>query len=250
MPVPGTSSNASAGSAAEGALKPSLIKMWHGGPSGTPPDLVRPSPVGTHEYGQGIYLTNSAATAQRYARRSSAGALYEVVLRQPERWLQDTRLDVAYCEAFLGHRATLGMKPWRKIMADLSGWSDDAGTVAAPWFVNSCVDHQALGGAHGPALAQWLTEQGAGASLLRQSRTESWIVVFDARLVVLARKVSRVGSVLEDFPIVHPDACRSSSIKSVATEQARVERARSFIDRQSDERSTSSIAARPPCGAG
>jgi hypothetical protein len=183
-------------------------RFWHGGPVNKAPDQVRASPIGTHEYGQGIYLTSALSTALKYAR---GGALWEVEFRLPERgqWLQDRRLSRNDCLSFLKSRSRLRNRA--AVIKDVLNWtSTESGDIPAQWFVNSCVDHKALGGEHGPALAKWLVDLGIKASLLEQPGGEQWVILFDAALVCSAVKRSRSERALSDWKLLEPSGPAAS----------------------------------------
>lgn len=64
------------------------------------------------------------------------------------------------------------------------------GQLMACYLVNLCVNHEALAGDNGPALARWLTDNGVDASLESKSGAEEWLVVFNPRVILKSRKLT------------------------------------------------------------
>ena len=61
--------------------------------------------------------------------------------------------------------------------------------LSATYLLNLCVNHEALNGEHGQALAAFFTERGADADVISQSGDEEWIIIFNPAVVVRATAV-------------------------------------------------------------
>jgi hypothetical protein len=191
---------------------PDGYQFWHGAQGWEGSVDIRPSRPKSYEYGPGLYLTTQLRTAKQYGR--GAGCLIEMELAPTTRWLEDAHLEMADMEAFLKERSGLRRRP--AILADLHRCLDrmrerqpDLTTLPAPILVNLCVNHDALSGSHGPALARFLVDHGIDASYQNKSIEETWVVLFNPEVVT--RKVRhRVATVdpHADFPLLKVQQAR------------------------------------------
>jgi len=69
--------------------------------------------------------------------------------------------------------------------------------LTANVVVNLLVNHEALAGNSGPAVAEWLTELGVTADVNR-FHSEQWLIVFDPSIITRYRKVDP-KTVTSDF---------------------------------------------------
>jgi hypothetical protein len=109
------------------------------------------------------------------------------------RWLENVTLPLAELVGFVQNQR--GMRRKAEIIADLN-WSFDryaakhgGDKLPANHLLNLCVNHEALAGSHGRALASFFADNGIEASLQSQSGCEDWVVVFAPKKVILEREV-------------------------------------------------------------
>lgn len=139
---------------------------------------------GHAEHGPGIYLTTSWQTAKKYAK--GGGSVYRMELAPTTRWLQHTKIQTDKAVDFINSLSRIRNK--KDILASVLRLSRND-EIQAEYLVNAFVNADAASGQHGPALAEFLTRQGADASLVKQSG-EDWVVVFNPRKIVSTRKLT------------------------------------------------------------
>lgn len=156
------------------------IQLWHGGRRWEGGPEVRPPKEGRYECGPGIYLTNRYGRARGYAK--GGGVTQQVTLKEEVRWLEDValpRTDIESCA-----RTLPGMRNRKLVLDDLRRTADIfRETLHASYLVNLCVNHNAVPGKAGVALAKWLVEHGIDASLHPVNALESWVIVFNPEVI-------------------------------------------------------------------
>jgi hypothetical protein len=171
------------------------IVLFHGGHRWQGPPDLRPARKGTHEHGPGIYLTTSAATARKYAK--GGGSVMRMELDADLGWLEESKLTAQSMIWFLESRPRLRARD--AVVADVEACVRRMGTddLPAAVLVNLMVNHGAITGDHGPALARFLAERGIDASRVRQG-DEDWVVVFNPDKILFWTKV--YGGPTVDLP--------------------------------------------------
>lgn len=179
------------------AVETPPLVLWHGSQRWEGPPEIRVARKGQVEHGPGIYLTTSATTARKYAKGGGSVLRFEL---DPELgWLEESRLDAEAMVRFLEERPRLRRR--EAIVADVRRAAarmrrDD---LPAAVLVNLLVNHDALRGEHGPALAAYLVAHKIDASHVVQSG-EDWIVLFNPRKVRSWKRVP--GGSVDDAPRV------------------------------------------------
>lgn len=164
------------------------LKFWHGAQRWTGSPELRPSRPKCYECGPGIYLSNRNATARKYAKGGGQVVLIEldpsVVL------LEESHLSL---EEMLEGLASLPRVRRRKdieVGLRKSARRHPDNRLPADYLMNYCVNYESLGGASGPALAQWYASKGIDASVYSRARDEDWVVVFNPEKIVSSRVLS------------------------------------------------------------
>lgn len=181
-------------------LSPDTLKFWHGGRRFEGHPDLRPSRKGHYECGPGFYLSNRLATARKYAKGGGQTVLVELapdvgVLEQSCLPLDDQLDGLASLPRV---RARKDIEQGLRQSALRMGGKP----MPAEFLLNYCVNHEALGGDTGPALARWYASRGIDVSVHNPGTgQENWIVVFNPGKVVRARVV-KAGPAWEvgDFP--------------------------------------------------
>lgn len=177
-----------------------MITMWHGGRRWAGAPEVRSPKQGRYECGPGIYLTNRYERARKYAK--GGGVVQKVTLADGARWLEDTNLPVATLLDYVA--SARGMAHKASVREDLLRAERREGDrLPVSYLVNLCVNHEAVAGKAGAALADWLAEQGIDASRHSVNAEEDWIVVFNPKIIrrhVVVSASTVTGCV--DFPKV------------------------------------------------
>lgn len=165
-----------------------VLKFWHGSQRWDGHPQVGPSKKGRYEAGPGIYLTTHRNRAAGYAK--GAGSLVYVEASIELRLLEDARLTRQQMAEALA--ALPRLRNRKKIEADLDECAErhPDGRLFASYLVNLIVNHEALTGGAGPALARWLTEHGIDASRQSQSGNEDWLVVFNPDVLKTFKKLT------------------------------------------------------------
>lgn len=167
---------------------PPLV-LWHGSRAWEGKPEVRPSRKGRSEHGPGIYLTTSYQTATGYAK--GGGVVQRVDVSSDLGWLEGSAVPLADMKAFV--EARRGLRKKRELLADLD-WSAQRtknageGMLWASSLVTLFVNHEAITGDHGPALAAFLVEHGIDASLANERSGEDWVVLFNPAKVVRVQR--------------------------------------------------------------
>lgn len=163
-------------------------QVWEGRPK------IGPSQKGRVEYGPGIYFTTSRTTAQKYGKGSRT--ILRVELDPSLTWLEDAIVPTETLVYWVGTRR--GLRKKQQIIDDIVRNADRSaarigkGASRADVLVNLMVNHEALTGGHGPALAEFLVSLGISASHVRHG-DEDWIVLFDPSKVVSWRRIAEGG---------------------------------------------------------
>lgn len=156
-------------------------QVWVGRPE------IRPSRKGRAEHGPGLYFTTSQQTARKYGK--GARTVLRVEIDTPSVWLEDALVPIELLVRWADKQR--GLRRKSEIIDDLwarAGRGLDEGLGRASSLVNLMVNNEATGGSHGPALAEFLSGLGIGASHVKMS-DEDWIVVFDPALIRSWRRV-------------------------------------------------------------
>jgi hypothetical protein len=216
----------------EGTSGPTALVLWHGAHRWEGPPTIQPgAKKATVEHGPGLYLTTSAQTARKYAKGGGVVMRFEL---DPElRWLEDVKIPLPAVQAWVRTRA--GLRKRAEILADIQRHVDrvnqgrDARHLAhvddIPAFVlvNLLIAHEALTGAHAPAMAEFLVNQGVDASLVEQNGgTESWIVLFNLEKIRSLRR-ARPDEV-DDLPTVPQQlaSIRKQNPRPIPLDDARI----------------------------
>lgn len=160
------------------------IVIWHGSQHWQNPPRIQPSRKGCYEYGPGIYGTTHYFRANRYAK--GGGQTMKIEISPEVRLLQDLKLPLEVMKNFVHDRPRMRNK--KKILSDLDFCAERQPNqnLSASYLLNLCVNHEALNGEHGQALATFFTECGADADIVSQSGAEEWIIIFNPDIVVKA----------------------------------------------------------------
>ena len=145
------------------------------------------------EHGSGLYLTTSAATARRYAK--GGGSIIRFEIDDRIRWLDRLKITLALAEAFIDGQPRLRHR--EQVRADLHRYVERTGQDPIPASVlqNLLINHDALTGNHGPALAEFFVAQGADADYTRPpmfggNPDEEWIILYNLDLIRNWRRVT------------------------------------------------------------
>lgn len=167
------------------------IVLWHGSKRWDGPPRIVESRKGRVEYGPGIYLTTSIDTARKYSKGGGSVMRFEVA--RDLRWLEDSKIDYHHMLEFLRSRPRLRNRD--KIIDDIGRYLSrrrDGGfrgdDIPAAVLVNLMVNHQAVTGEHGPALAEFYVANGIDAGVDHKG-SEDWVVLFNPKKIVSHRKV-------------------------------------------------------------
>ena len=175
------------------------FELWHGSQRWEGRPSIQPCRVGCYEHGPGLYLTTSKEGAKKYAK--GAGSLVKIGLSQEIAWLHNAWLSLDQMQDILPF-----LRNRKKIAGDIQEWMTefDGDRLPASYFLNSCIDHQALSGKGGQELASWLVEQGIDASLYKRSGQEDWIVLFNPAKILLHQKLTakQADPMPDDFPLI------------------------------------------------
>jgi hypothetical protein len=166
-------------------------QVWEGRP------YIKDSRKGHSEHGPGLYFTTRLQTARKYAK--GRGTVLRVEVDPKFLWLEDTQVPVETLVNWVTSRR--GLRKKKEIIDDIvvrGGGGLAPGMRRATILVNLMVNYDAITGTHGPALAEFLAALGIGASHLRMSGGEEWIVLFDPSKVTSWRRVAPDDA--EDLP--------------------------------------------------
>ena len=161
---------------------------WHGSQKWDGHPEIKPSRKGCYECGPGLYLTNRRQTALKYSK--GAGSLVHVGLDPNITLLQDVCFTRAQMQDALDSIPRLRRRAAIEADLDRSARRHPDDQLPAIYLVNLCVNHEALSGDAGPALARWLTAHGVDASLEGKSGKEEWLIVFNPKALVYSQKLT------------------------------------------------------------
>lgn len=157
------------------------FKLWHGGARWESGPEIKPVKAGRYEAGPGIYLTSSYERARKYAKGGKVTTMVTLVDKSKIRWLESAKLDRSAILKFLYNTPRLRNRTQIAEYFEKFG----ADVVPANNLVNLCVNHDALVGMNGQVMAKWLVDQGIDASLHSPTSGESWVVVFNPKIIKL-----------------------------------------------------------------
>jgi len=158
-------------------------QVWEGRPE------IRKSRKGRVEHGPGLYFTTRLQTAQKYAK--GRGTVLRVEIDPRFLWLEDAKAPMEVLIGWVLNRS--GLRKKKEIIEDLlarAGRGLAPGMARVSALVNLMVHYEAITGAHGPALAEFLASLGIGASHVRMDGGEEWVVLFDPTKVLSWRRVA------------------------------------------------------------
>lgn len=193
------------------------LVLWHGGHRWEGPPEVRPSRKGRVLEGPGLYLSTSAATARHFAK--GGGSIIRLEIERPIRWLYGKPTPTVSADEmaeWVRNRERLRSK--KEIVADIERYAARIESVDVPLFVlvNLMSHYNAIVGAQGPALANFLVEHGVDASLEKPGGDEDWVVLYNTDKVLRWRKVP--AGEAEDAPRVVPNRSRLSKARRIFDE--------------------------------
>lgn len=168
-------------------------QVWEGRP------YIKESREGHSEHGPGLYFTTRLQTARKYAK--GRGTVLRVEIDPRFTWLEDATAPTELLGRWLHGRR--GLRKRHEIWTDLVHRGERGlplGTARVAVLVNLMVNYEAITGSHGPALAEFLAALGIGASHVKMSGGEEWIVLFDPSKVLSWRRVGPDDA--EDLPSV------------------------------------------------
>lgn len=165
------------------------FQMYHGGVKWTRlPREILGSSKNRYEHGVGIYFTNFYQTARKYARGSNVVHLVDidknfVDIKEVELKLDDVISFVSGC---------YGMKSKSDIISDLRRNADRRSVdfIHANTLNNLIVNYEAGAGKVGLRVIDFFVSNGIDGSLIRQSGTEVWMVVFNPFIIKKVKIVS------------------------------------------------------------
>jgi len=169
------------------------IVLWHGARAWSGPPVIHPAKKGRLEYGPGIYLTTSLATAKKYAKGGGVIMRFEVDPRV--RWIEGAVLPVEPMIKLVASLRGSGAKKAR-VVADILRSAVrlaprlGVGRTHASVLVNLLVNDDLLTGDNGPKVARFLTEHDIHASLQEKSGDEDWVVIFDPSKILSWRRAT------------------------------------------------------------
>lgn len=178
--------------------------FWHGSQRWEGRPNVRSCRANCYEHGPGLYLTTSKAEAKKYAK--GAGSLVKLEVSSALNFLENVSFSLEQLETilpYLRHRS--------KVLKDIKEWLPEFldNRLPGTYFLNSCIDHQALLGKAGPDVAAWLVEQGVDASIYHRSTQEDWLILFNPHKIISHRKVTMklADGMEEDFALIKSQQC-------------------------------------------
>lgn len=159
-------------------------QVWEGRP------YIKESRKGHSEHGPGLYFTTKLQTARKYAK--GRGTVLRVEIDPRFTWLEDAKIPLVMAMGWVTERR--GLRHKSEIRNDLARNAERtgglrSGMIAANVLVNLMVNYDAITGAHGPALAEFLASLGIGASHTPMSGNEEWVILFDPTKVLSWRRV-------------------------------------------------------------
>lgn len=157
------------------------IKLWHGSRRWDGRPELRPCKKGQYECGPGIYCTTNLNTASKYSK--GGGRIMRFTLDADIKWLEDIKVPLEDAVSFVAGSRHIHK---RRILAqDIQSSFDrkehvrTSGLIPLSYVVNLAIYHESLSGMGGPEMAEWLSDNGAQASLYRKSSVDDWVVIFD-----------------------------------------------------------------------
>ena len=169
------------------------VVMWHGAQRWQGPPAVVPQPPTSAEHGPGIYMTTSVEFAREYAK--GGGVLVRFEVDQGLTLLEDVQIPLEDAVRFARSRPRL--KSRGSIIMDLEAnaarirpreirlgraTEESPAMIWAEVVLNLFVNHRAITGDQGPALARFFTEHGVDASIVTRG-TDDWLVVFNPKVI-------------------------------------------------------------------
>ncbi|MTH94689.1 hypothetical protein [Roseibium sp. RKSG952] len=158
------------------------MKLWHGGRRLHWPVEIRPASADRAQAGPGFYLTNRYERACQYSR--GGGTTYIVDFKKDITLSSDVSIPVDEVLRFMdGVSRIPNRKALRKDLEFNIITGDRHKEIIAEHVINLFVNHDACRGKAYVELAEFMTEQGADASIQRISAREEWLVVHNPRVV-------------------------------------------------------------------
>jgi hypothetical protein len=161
------------------------LLTWHGGHNWEGSPEIRASKKGQYECGPGIYSTTNLSTASRYSK--GGGRIIQFTIDPEVTWLENVKIPFDDALAFVKKSHHIGK---RRILQDdlqrcyeLRDHIRFSGMLPLAVLVNLAVNNNCLSGKASPELAEFLTANGAQASLHRSSGDEDWVIIFDPKAI-------------------------------------------------------------------
>ena len=184
---------------------PNALTFYHGAQRWEGAPTVVEHRKGHAEHGPGIYLTTSWQTADKYAK--GGGSVYRVKIDPSAQFLQDAAIDVDDAREFVKSLPRLRAKA--DILETLARSEARRGKdLPAEYLINAFVNNDAASGQHGPALAAFLVEHGADISIVNNSSSEDWAVVFNPDKICSVERLERGETSRPDFAFDLPKVAR------------------------------------------
>lgn len=161
------------------------LLTWHGGHKWEGSPEIRASKKGQYECGPGIYSTTNLSTASRYAK--GGGRIIQFTIEPGVTWLESAKIPFDDAIAFVNSSRHIGK---RRILQDdlhrsyeLRDHIRFSGMLPLTVLVNLAVNNHCLSGKASLELAEFLSANGAQASLHHSSGDEDWVIIFDPKVI-------------------------------------------------------------------
>lgn len=171
------------------------IIVWHGAQRWNGAPKIKPCQKGCYEHGPGIYGTTHYFSAYKYAK--GGGQTLKLELSPDVQLLENLKLPLEEMQKFVHDQPKMRHK--KAILDDLDFCSQRQPNqlLAARYLLNLCVNHEALNGEHGQALAAFLSQRGADIDVVSASGQEEWVIILNPEIIqkvtpVMAKEVQKM----------------------------------------------------------